>query len=44
MRGGDSMPKKPIEHYEHPDTLPNNPTQELIGRLALENVKLEYKV
>ncbi|MXV82583.1 site-specific DNA-methyltransferase [Candidatus Poribacteria bacterium] len=25
------MPKKPIEHYEHPDTLPNNPTQELSG-------------
>ena len=25
------MPKKPIDHYEHPDTLPNNPTQELSG-------------
>ena len=25
------MPKKPIEHYEHPDTLTNNPTQELSG-------------
>ena len=39
------MPKKPIEHYEHPDTLPNNPIfKNWIGRLALENVKLEYKV
>ena len=25
------MPKKPIDHYEHPDTLSNNPTQELSG-------------
>ena len=25
------MPKKPINHYEHPDKLPNNPTQELSG-------------
>lgn len=25
------MPKKPIDHYEHPDKLPNNPTQELSG-------------
>ena len=25
------MLKKPIDHYEHPDTLPNNPTQELSG-------------
>ena len=25
------MPKKPIEHYEHPDKLKNNPTQELSG-------------
>ena len=25
------MPKKPIEHYEHPDKLTNNPTQELSG-------------
>ena len=25
------MPKKPINHYEHTDKLPNNPTQELSG-------------
>ena len=25
------MPKKPIDHYGHPDKLPNNPTQELSG-------------
>lgn len=25
------MPKKPINHYEHADKLPNNPTQELSG-------------
>ena len=25
------MPKKPINHYEHSDKLPNNPTQELSG-------------
>ena len=25
------MPKKPINHYEHPDKLANNPTQELSG-------------
>ena len=25
------MPKKPINHYGHPDKLPNNPTQELSG-------------
>lgn len=25
------MPKKPINHYEHPDKRPNNPTQELSG-------------
>lgn len=25
------MLKKPINHYEHPDKLPNNPTQELSG-------------
>ena len=25
------MPKKPIDHYEHSDTLSNNPTQELSG-------------
>ena len=25
------MPKKPIDRYEHPDKLPNNPTQELRG-------------
>ncbi len=25
------MPKKPIEHYAHPDKLTNNPTQELSG-------------
>ena len=31
IKGGDSMPKKPINHYEHPDKLPNNPTQELSG-------------
>ncbi|MYF57118.1 site-specific DNA-methyltransferase [Candidatus Poribacteria bacterium] len=25
------MPKKPVNHYEHTDKLPNNPTQELSG-------------
>ena len=25
------MPKKPIDHYEHPDKRTNNPTQELSG-------------
>ena len=30
------MPKKPINHYEHPDTLRNNPTQELSGFTADE--------
>ena len=25
------MPKKPIDHYGHPDKLSNNPTQELSG-------------
>ena len=25
------MPKKPINHYEHTDKMPNNPTQELSG-------------
>ena len=37
------MPKKPIDHYEHPDTLPNNPTQELSGFAeAEENAPTRY--
>ena len=37
------MPKKPIKHYEHPDKLPNNPTQELSGFTDdEENVPIRY--
>ncbi|MCY4569784.1 MAG: site-specific DNA-methyltransferase [Candidatus Poribacteria bacterium] len=36
------MPKKPIDHYEHPDTLPNNPTQELSGFAEEEYAPTRY--
>lgn len=37
------MPKKPIDHYEHPDKLPNNPTQELSGFAEdEENAPIRY--
>ena len=37
------MPKKPIDHYGHPDKLPNNPTQELSGFAEdEENAAIRY--
>ena len=36
------MPKKPIDHYEHSDTLPNNPTQELSGFAEEEYAPTRY--
>ena len=37
------MPKKPIDHYEHPDKRTNNPTQELSGFAEdEENAPIRY--
>ena len=36
------MAKKPIDHYEHPDKLPNNPTQELSGFAEEEYTPTRY--